>query len=296
MAQPTLGVFDARIIQTPLQGLFRNADEELSRRFRLSMRSRNRKLERTTSMLLMMLRVTKNSYDAICFLLSSDDTPKRKKEFVLLVPPVNRQLLDLLFTLVFMMDDFEARSAEYDLCSYRQAREEYEQFQRKYGKRSEWRSRLQEKREWLKLLEEYLSVTSQQKAKPGGIPYWVGPYRLMRLPGKSQSFMKFLETWIYGDTSAQAHLNPAGLYTIGLFLFSDFAPEGGKQIAERNLERYTYLHFTRTLITVLAILTEIDSFCRLDNKQALAQLWVTLAGYVSEADDVYKQRYQSMLA
>jgi len=41
-----------------------------------------------------MLRITKNSYEAVSFLLSStDEDPKRKKEFVLVLPPTNRQLL-----------------------------------------------------------------------------------------------------------------------------------------------------------------------------------------------------------
>ncbi|SRR5260370_19311721 len=120
MAEPPLEVFDAQIVQTPLQGLLRNMDEELARRLRQSMASPNREAERRLSLLLMMLRFTRNSYEAICFLLSSTDvTPKRKKEFVLVLPPTNRQLLDLLFTLVFMMDDFPKRSMAYEVCSYR---------------------------------------------------------------------------------------------------------------------------------------------------------------------------------
>jgi len=105
-----LEVFDARIVQTPLQGLLRNMDSELARLLKQAMTSRNQEAERRVSLFLIMLRFTKNSYEAASFLCSdSDDAPKRKREFALILPPTNRQLLDLLFTLVFMLDEFPAR-------------------------------------------------------------------------------------------------------------------------------------------------------------------------------------------
>lgn len=262
------------------------------------MAARNREAERRLSLLLTMLRITKNSYEAVSFLLSStDESPKRKKEFALVVPPTNRQLLDLLFTLVFMMDDFEKRSMDYELASYRQAREEYDKFRTRYGAHPKWQLRFQDLERWLKTMEEYLAITPEQNANPGAIPYWYAPYRLMKTATSSQPFMRFLEKWLYGETSAQAHLNPGGLFSMGAFVLSDFAPQDeAKDIKYRELERFTFRHFSRTLITVLAIASEIDNFCQLNNRETLARLWVLLGGYAEEADDVYKERYQARLA
>lgn len=298
MPDPPLEVFDAQIVQAPLQGLLRNMDEELARRLRQSVAPRNRDAERRVSLLLIMLRFTRNSYEAISFLISTmDDNPKRKKEFVLVLPPANRQLLDLLFTLVFMLDDFEARSMAYELCSYRQAREEFNKFYARFGTHPRWQSHFRELREWLEIMETYLAITPEQKADPAIIRYWHAPYRLMKAATKSRSFMQFLEKWLYGETSAQAHLSPGGLFSMGAFVFSDFAPENDRTTTTgRNLERFTFRHFSRTLTTVLAIASEIDNFCQLNNRETLARLWVLLAGYADEADDVYKERYQAMLA
>jgi hypothetical protein len=253
--------------------------------------------ERRLSLLLIMLRVTRNSYEAASFLISTvDGSPKRKKEFIMVLPPINRQLLDLLFTLVFMMDDFEKRSMDYELASYRQAREEYDKFHRRYATHLRWQSRLRDLGQWLETMEKYLAITPEQKAKPSIIPYWYAPYRLMKSATNGQPFMQFLEKWLYGETSAQAHLNPAGLFSMGLFVFADFASETEPTtITARNLERFTFRHFSRTLITVLAISSEIDNFCKLNNRETLARLWVLLGGYADEADDVYKGRYQTML-
>jgi hypothetical protein len=295
---PPLDVFDARIVQTPLQGLLRNMDSELVRRLRQSMGSRDTEAERNLSLFLMMFRFTKNSYEAASFLCSdADDIPRRKKEFALILPPTNRQLLDLLFTLVFMLDEFPARSMAYELCGYRQAREEYDKFHARYGTHPKWQTRFVTLREWLTTMEKYFSITTEQKANPALIKYWRAPYKLMKTPTKSQPFMEFLEKWLYGETSAQAHLNPAGLFSVGVFLISEFAPDDEqKKIADRNLEKFKFRNFTRTLITVLAIASEIDNFCQLKNRETLSKLWVLLGGYADEADDVYKLRYQAMLA
>ena len=171
-----LEVFDARIVQTPLEGLLRNIDGELARLSKQAMTSHDREGERRLSLFLIMLRFTKNSYEAVSFLCSdSDDTLKRKREFALILPPTNRQLLDLLFTLVFMLDEFQARSTAYELSGYRQAREEYDKFQSRYGTHPKWQTQLLSLREWLPTLEKYLSITPEQKANPGQIKYCVLP-------------------------------------------------------------------------------------------------------------------------
>ncbi len=172
-----LEVFDARIVQTPLQGLLRNMDSELARLLKQAMTSHNGEAERRLSLFLIMLRFTKNSYEAVSFLCSdSDDAPKRKREFALILPPTNRQLLDLLFTLVFMLDEFPARSMAYELSGYRQAREEYNKFQARYGTHPKWQAHLLTLREWLPTMEKYFSITSEQKANPAQIKYWRAPY------------------------------------------------------------------------------------------------------------------------
>lgn len=292
-----LEVFDARIVQTPIRGLLRNMDGELGRLLGQAMAARDPETERKLSLFLMMLRFTQNSYEAISFLCSDeDDAPKRKREFVLILAPTNRQLLDLLFTLVFMLDDFPARSMAYELSGYRQLREEYDKYFSRFGTDPKRQTHFAELREFRKTMERYLSITPEQEADPTIISRWYAPYRLMKKPTKSQPFLEYLERWLYGETSAQAHLNEAGLFTVAGFVISDFAPDDQqKMVMDRNLEKYRFRHFSRSLITVLAIASEIDTFCQLKNRETLSRLWVLLGGYSADADDVYKLRYQAML-
>jgi hypothetical protein len=295
---PPLIEFDARTVQPPLQGLFRNMDCELVRRMKKAIASRDTQAERTLTLFLLMVPFTKNSNEAMSFLCSSeDDQPKRKKEFALLLPPANRQLLDLLFTLVFMLDDFPTRSMNYERCGYRQAREEYDKFFTKYGTHPMWQAHFLTLQGWLPTMEIYLSIKAEQKAKPASIPYWRGPYKLMKTPIRSQAFLEFLEKWIYGETSAQAHLNPLGLFSVGAVLLSEFAPEVERQkVVDQLLDQFLFRHFSRNLTTVLEIASEIENFCQLGNREALARMWVTFGLHADEAKEVYTQRYQAMLS
>jgi len=292
-----LKVFDARIVQTPLRGLLRHMDASLGRLLTQAMVARHQEAERKLSLLLMMLRFTTNSYDAISFLCSDeDDAPKRRREFVLVLAPINRQLLDLLFTLVFMMDDFPVRSMAYERSGYRQLRTEYDKYFGKFGTDPKWHMHFANLREFTLTVEKYVSLTPEQKADPTTISYWPGPYKLMQKRTKSQPFLEHLEQWLYGETSAQAHLNAAGLFTLAGFVISDLVPdEQQKSITGLNLETYKFRHFSRSLITVLAIASEIDTFCQLNNRGMLSHLWVLLGGYAQEADEIYKLRYQEML-
>jgi hypothetical protein len=108
---PPLREFDARLVQAPLQGLFRNSDSELTRRFKRALASHDSIAEKTVSLFLILTRFTKISYESVSVLVSSvDDGSKRKQEFVLVLPPINRQLMDMLFNIIYITDDFAQRS------------------------------------------------------------------------------------------------------------------------------------------------------------------------------------------
>jgi len=78
---------------------------------------------RQLMLLLIMLRFAANAYKAVAFLLTDvEENDKRLPEFVLVVPLINRQIMDLWFILVYLMDDFEPRSLLYEQTAYRELR------------------------------------------------------------------------------------------------------------------------------------------------------------------------------
>lgn len=147
--------------------------------------------ERTFSFFLILARFTILSYKSVCFIVSdSDDGSKREKKFVLVLPPVNRQLMDMLFNIIYITDDFPSRSLEYELYGYRQAREQYDRVYERFGPspNPHWQQYFENQRGFLETMEKYLSITAEQKANPKIIHYWVGPARLIRRKRKGSPF------------------------------------------------------------------------------------------------------------
>jgi hypothetical protein len=290
--------FNAEVVQKPLNGLLTNLSREVERSLKQSIEVRNPEAERHWSLLYMMLRLAASSYESVCFLLvSAQDDPKVLSRRALAIPPINRQIMDALFSLVYMMDDFPARSLEYEVSGYRQLREVSDNYFARHGSEAKWQDYLDDLKGLQRLTEHYLPITPEQKTDPSVISRWPPPSRLVKKNSASQPFLTYLHTWLYNDTSAQAHLNAAGLAQVGGIVMSSIAPEHMQRLLEeRTIRQYTYVHFTRAIIVVLAIATEIEAYSKFRNREAVSRLWGLLSGFVEEAKDVYEQRYKAMLS
>jgi len=292
-----LSEFNAEVVQKPLNGLLTNVNREIERSLKQAIEARNHEKERHLSLLSMMLRLASSSYESICFLLvSAQDDPKVQIRRATAIVPINRQIMDALFTLVYMLDDFPARSLQYEISGYRQLCETLERYFARFGAEPRMKDYLENLKSLRSLTEHYLPITPEQKTDLTTISRWPTPSGLITKKTASQPFLEFLHTWLYNDTSAQSHLNAIGLAQVGAFALTDVAPDHMRRvIEERSIRQYTYLHFTRTLTVVLAIATEIDAFQKFQNREAAQRLWTLLSGFVEEARDVYQQRYEGLL-
>jgi hypothetical protein len=71
-------------------------------------------------MTLMFLRYAKIAYNAVRYLTKdTPPDPARKPVYAVVIPNVNRQLIDILSTLVFMLDDLVPRHNWYERSGYR---------------------------------------------------------------------------------------------------------------------------------------------------------------------------------
>ena len=61
--------FNAQLIQPKLKGLFRNIDQDLLRKIREVEQRRDEESQRQITLLSIMMRITKNTYEAVCFLV-----------------------------------------------------------------------------------------------------------------------------------------------------------------------------------------------------------------------------------
>jgi len=275
-------------------------DEDLQRRVREAQVVGNVETHRQLTLLLTVLRFAGNSYEAVCFLVSDTDNnnnSRRVPRYVLILPAVNRQIMDLWFTLVYMMDDFGVRALAYELCAYRQLREQIDETRSRYGNDPDWLGWFKDTEDLTRMMERELDLTPDQKANPKSINSWPHPHALTEKQTNSQHFLKCLHDLLYAETSIEAHLKPSGLMRSAGILLSDIAPEHiGKLIEERTIHQYRFMHIFRTVITLLAIASEIDCHCKLQNRVQIIEIWEKISKTNADAKDIYDARYKSLLA
>ncbi len=285
------------LIQEPLAGLLRNTDSDLQRRIKgIEVSSGSFREYRELTLLLIMLRSAANSYQALGFLLSdTEEHPKRLPRYVLVAPSINRQMMDLWFTLVYMMDDFSTRSLMYEQAAYRQLREQIAYARRRYGTAEEWRDWFEDMQELSDMLETQMPLTPEQKAKPSSaIPAWPHPHHLTEIVSKSQTFLKLLHELLYSDTSIEAHLKPAGLMMAAGILLVDIAPDHYRRaVEERSIHQYKFRHFCRTVLTLLGIISEIELHSKLGNAEQASKIWKRLTERSPDAREIYEARYRA---
>jgi hypothetical protein len=288
--------FDYKLVEAKMDGLLFNVDRHLQRL--IAQNARNPPANRCLSLLNVLLRFTRNSYNAVRFVTA--DTPadhNRKPNYVLVVPAINRQLLDLLFSLVYMMDDFEDRSLQYQRAGWRESLEDYQQIKNRFSAEPEWAAHIGNLKSNLGMMVSEFGITPEQQRKPKSIPFWKHPFQLAGEKTKSRPFLRYLNKWLYADTSAQAHLSFGGLVHVGIFLIADVVGGQPQQFVEdRIIHQYRFVHISRTAIVTLAIATEIDANLKLGYKDAELYLWGIFGDYVAEAREMFEHRYQQLLS
>jgi hypothetical protein len=290
--------FDYSLIQRPLEGLLLNMDRDLRRRNAQKSRKISDLLgTRHFVVLDMFVRFAKNSYEAALYLTASiPEDHHRKESYALILPTVNRQLLDLLFTVVYMLDDFPVRFVAYEKAGWREAKEEYQRLRQVYGKHPMWTEYLKHRKILLEHRAEALGLSAEEQRESEAIPYWGTPSYLRDQKSASRSFLRWLYKWFYEDTSEQAHLSSSGLMYVAPFLLADIVGGEDEEITKSYVQKqYHFLHFTRTATVVLAIMTEINAKFGLQNERQLAYIWAILREHVPEAEDLFKKRYEEML-
>ena len=172
-----------------------------------------------------------------------------------------------------MLDDFPARCVDYQRSGWREFHKEYTHWYTHFGNEAAWHPFLNGLQEVLDRWEGPCRITQAEKSNPKLITYWKTPTQLKMKPTKSREYLEYLDTWLYGDISAQAHLSFGGLMKVTPMLLAEIV--GGQrqdEIENRVVLQYHFLQSSRTAIVTLAIATEIDSYFKLGNSERILML------------------------
>ena len=295
---------DYSALAAPIDGLLFNLDRDLQRQIAKLHKLGDRVKARSVEMPLMFLRYARIAYNSVRFLMAdTPPDPARKPIYAIIVPNVNRQLIDILSTLVFMLDDLEPRLKLYERSGYRGMREQYDLYNNAHGNDPIWQPHLKSLAAAIVKTAQDFNISAADQKDPTQIRYWPTPNQMnKKIKTKSQDFLRYLITWLWGDTSEQAHFACNGMFTLAPFIYGDLLDEKDQEhINETLIHQYRYQHFSRTVILLLAISTEIDNYFVLNNKPQLLSIWMTLIkgveipGVDSEAKEMYDLRYKKLL-
>lgn len=296
--------FDYKTVAAPIDGLLFNVDRDLQRRIASHHAAGDRIKARSVEITLMFLRYAKIAYNAVRFLTAdTPPDPARKPVYAVIIPNVNRQLIDILSTLVFMLDDLVPRHNWYERSGYRGMREQYDLYNKTYGNDPIWQPHLKSLAAAIVKASQDLNISAGDQQGPSQIKYWPTPNQMnKKIKTKSQDFLRYLITWLWGNTSEQAHFACNGMFTLAPYIYGDLLDEKQREIVnDRLIPQYHYEHFSRTVILLLAIATEIDNYFDLNNRAQLLGIWTTfikqaeIPGVDSEAKEMYDLRYKTLL-
>jgi hypothetical protein len=282
-----------------LDGLIFNVDRDLHRKTNELATQQDWTATRQVIGLKVAVRFTKNSYVAVKYLAA--ETPedhKRNPNYILIAPTVNRQLLDLLFTLVYMFDDFPNRALEYEKAGWRESVEEYNRLHARFGKDpdADWIDFFAGRTMAMDSMADYLGITPAQRSDLKLIPRWGTPTQLKKKKTSSKLFLEWLYEWFYQDTSRNAHLSNSALYAISPFMLAEIVGGYEKEIVESHvIETFRFTQISRLALIVLSIMSEVSTHFALGNYDSIACLWQIFSDQVGEGKDLYEQRYKFLI-
>jgi hypothetical protein len=269
----------------------------------------------------LFVRVAQVLYSAVVFVIA-DQPPEaaRNPKYALVLPSINRQLIDLYVTLLHILDDFRPRVREYQQSGWKDMKKHVESEVEKYGHDPVWAEYICAGQAIPDKTAIAYDATTEQQANLDLIPWWDTPNRIKRklekkakahatnrataplLTKNEVAILHVINEW-WGGTSQIAHMAFSGLLHMTPFLMATDLPRDVYNPAaeEHQLRVFTFEHFQRTAPLTVSVLTEVNLFMKLDNLDAIRSIWKKFIEFTamtpapSEAKEIYRVRYRDLL-
>jgi hypothetical protein len=220
---PPLKTFDFGTIRPQIEGLMFNLERDLKKRM-------NAVSSHDTARGFLLMRVAalmmKQLFDAIRFLCADEPSPGRRPEYVFAVPSITRTLLEILLTVLYVGEDFPARSEAFFRSGWREHHEERAKYRNEYAKSPEWSQFFRNFEKSLQMGIKELGITPEEIKDPKQIKYSPIGQRLIDAMGsQNRAYANWLEKWFYSECSAIAHFTPTALMKTSMYFMRDVMPK-----------------------------------------------------------------------
>lgn len=286
---------DASVITVPLD----NAMKALRNKIEREWPRRYQNIPGAREFVLLNVATTEITSRSVRYLCAEKPPDvNRPLEYSVSAPPLNRTILDSLFSMIFMLEDLPVRCLWYHKAAWREQRLELDKYRAEYGALPHWQ-------EWLTNLSllcdfgvNLLRINPDEVANPRSIPSWPNA-GAMATHGVSPSgatapnraFMQYLNDWFYADLSQQAHLGGHGMMKRSLALLHAYnSPE-----REEMLNKSKRAWIGQTLTLTLALASEVEIHFQFGLRADLMYLWGLMAPVIVIAEEMYQKRYADLM-
>lgn len=241
------------------------------------------------------VKVAANTYNSVRYLCAEKPPdPARKLEYAVSVSPLSRTILDSLFNVVFLFEDFPSRIQWYLRSGWREIHDEHDRHDRAYGTDPEWAEWLAGLRAFVERSRASWYVTEEEAADPSSIRWWPIPGQMLRsadLLDANRDFLQYLHDWFYRMLSSESHLALPGLMRRAVHLLHS----EDREERDLNLDKYRSDGSVTTIILLLALLTECHLGLGYDLGERCKYLWTMLSDSFPPAKEIYTLRYEQRL-
>lgn len=286
---------DFRIFQPKVDSLCKNMIHKIEREWP----KEQAHLLMAQGFFLVTLKVAHNTFETVCYLCADKRLKQHdwKWRYVLVLPTLNRTILDSVFSVVFMLEDLPGRSQWFHESGWREVRREVDEQRKEYGSDPEWSEWLDKMEKMLQEAVKLFNIPPDKVANPASIKWWPNPGKMPSygvsppLPPDRQ-FMKYLNDWFYREMSSHSHLSFHAMMKTGyLALFDLYDADTRESIRQRGFPFFRAQQVIRTVTLLLALLSEVEKYFNFGLAPELLDLWDFITRVQPEAKEIYDKRY-----
>jgi hypothetical protein len=253
--------------------------------------------------LVMNVRYSRDVFRAIRNIFSDEREPRWTWNELLMMPAVNRTLLDALFNQIFICEDFEKRSLWYHQSGWREQKLELDRMKDEYGKDPKWTQKLSEYQSLVDKGISLFQISKDQVADPKKIVQWPSSGQMSNYGidpttrNADRQFLQYLTDWFYKDHSTRSHLSFLGQLKMSPLLFREELPKDERLELEKN--KFPLMlgeQISRSVFLLLCLISEIQNQFRFSGNLELRilEVWHALIPGFPEVKEIFDMRYAAM--
>ncbi len=250
---------------------------------------------------LVTLKAAHNTFETVCYLCADVRIKQAdwRWRYILVLPTLNRTILDSVFNVMFMLEDLPTRSQWFHESGWRDAKRELDEQRKEYGSDPTWAAWLDKMEGALNTGIPLLNIPPNKVANPQLIDWWPNPGKMPNyglkqglLPPNRQ-FMKYLNDWFYRDMSSHSHLSFYAIMKTGFLVLADlYDADTREKIREGPFPWFRSQQVIRTVTLLLALMSEIEKQFDFGVAPELLGLWDDVIKVQPEAKEIYDRRYR----